>query len=148
MRRRVEVSQRRHQARVKRRHEAGQRVPHVRPHGVRLLARAPQVLPQVLQRPRVLHLGRCLFRCRCGGAGDSVSESGWLRPGQLGNLLWYRPGLCQCRVRTGYINRQCFSRQSRIYCRSKQFHCRPRPAAQLLTHLRWLRSNRTTTNGR
>jgi hypothetical protein len=46
-------------------------------------------------------------------------------------------GYASARFRIGYlyrrINRRAFSGQSRVYCRPKQFYCRPRPAAQLLT---------------
>jgi hypothetical protein len=62
------------------------------------------------------------------GPDESRQQGCW------GRLLWYRPGLCQCRFRMAIwsLNRQIVSGQSQINCRPKQFYCRPRPAAQLL----------------
>jgi hypothetical protein len=62
-----------------------------------------------------------------------------LKAGVWDDFLWHRPGLCQCRFRKWLyrpeygLKHQLFSCQSRIHCRPKQFYCRPRRAAQLLT---------------
>jgi hypothetical protein len=65
-----------------------------------------------------------------------VSPAAQRCTGLLGSFVWHRPGLFQCRFRIGYrsqgLKRQMSSGQSRVYCRPKQFYCRPRPAAQPL----------------
>ena len=69
-----------------------------------------------------LHIGWCSTR------RDTLQEGCWEV------FLWYRPGLCQCRFRSGYkglyraINCLIFFG----YCRPKLRQYRSKPAAQLL----------------
>ena len=64
----------------------------------------------------------------CSFARFSELEVRGLNAGLLGGCLWYRPGLCQCRFRKGYIgpNRRIIAGRSRFTAvPGRQHNCFP-----------------------